>query len=183
MFVDPTLGNITIFAGNFAPANYMLCQGQLLSINTYAALYAILGTIYGGDGMSTFGLPNLLDRTAIGAGRSTAGTTYVEGQTGGNNTVSLNSSNVPLHTHPQTSFSASFAVSNVNATQASPVGNVPAVIPSETDYNTGASTTMAISTYSSTTVPAGSGGPVTITSPYLAMNYIIAVYGIFPSRN
>jgi microcystin-dependent protein len=101
--MDPYIGEIRIFAGNFAPSGWFLCQGQTLSISSYQALFAIIGITYGGNGTTNFQLPNLQGRFVIGVGISSAGTIYDLGQHGGVEQVSLSISNLPAHTHVATS--------------------------------------------------------------------------------
>ncbi len=183
MFVDPTIGNITIFAGNFAPMSYMFCDGTLLPITNYQALYAIIGTTYGGNGVSTFALPDMRNRVVVHAGQGPGLSLYVEGQVGGHNSVTLLSSNLPMHTHTFTSITAQWPVTSGNATQGSPVSGLPAAVPSDPIYGTTPTTTMAVSNSVGLSVSNGGNTPVSLQSPYLAMYYIIAVEGIFPSRN
>jgi len=183
MFVDPTIGNITIFAGNFAPLDYQFCAGQPLAINSYAALYAIIGTMYGGDGVTTFNLPDMRNRVVVHVGQGTGLSLYTEGQTGGASSVTLLSSNLPVHTHTFTSFTSQWPVTSANASQASPVNAVPASIPSDGLYSSAPNNNLAPSVSNGLTVSTGGSTPVPLQSPYLAMYYIIAVFGIFPSRN
>jgi microcystin-dependent protein len=183
MFVDPTIGNVTIFAGNFAPVSYMLCEGQSMSISNYTALYAIIGTIYGGDGVSTFKLPDMRNRVVVHAGQGPGLGHYAEGQVGGNNSITLLSSNLPVHTHTLVSFTAQWPVANSNGTQGSPVGGVPAVNGNDNIYSSASTATLAASHYNGASVIAGASAPISLQSPYQAMYYIIAVEGIFPSRN
>jgi microcystin-dependent protein len=99
MFVEPYLSNVTIFGGNFAPRGWMFCQGQLLAIAAYDALFALIGTTYGGDGQSTFALPDLRSRVAVHPGQGSGLSMYTLGQMGGVENVTLLSSNMPAHTH------------------------------------------------------------------------------------
>lgn len=182
MFIEPYLGNVTIFAGNFAPRGWMFCQGQLLSIAAYDALFALLGTTYGGDGQTTFGLPDLRSRAAVHAGQGQGLSNYVLGEMGGWESTTLLSINLPVHTHGVTSFTpqqpASTATTGVNI----PTNAYPAA--GTALYNT-ASDGSSMGSYSSlsSTPIAGASQPISIVQPYLAMNFIIAVEGIFPSRN
>jgi microcystin-dependent protein len=179
---DPYLGEIRIFAGNFAPQGWALCQGQTLSISANSALFSLLGTTYGGNGMSTFNLPNLCGRCVLGFGQSTTGTTYVEGQASGTENVTLTQANLPQHTHPYAP-----AVNNANATVNDPTGAIPAAVNSGTGreptqypaYTKNASTGTALAQQ---TGVAGQGLPVSNMQPYLVINYIIALTGIFPPR-
>lgn len=176
---EPYLGAIFMFAGNFNPRGYQLCQGQLLAISQNAALFSILGTTYGGNGTTTFALPDLRGRAPIGQGQGPGLSPVNLGQQGGSNTVSILTSNLPSHTH-------TINVSTAPAGQGSPSGNFPASV---VDSGGGASNGYNSSatggaTFNPTAVnPTGSSLPLNIQDPYLGINYIIAVQGIFPSRN
>jgi microcystin-dependent protein len=179
---DPYIGEIRIFAGNFAPMGWALCQGQTLSISTNSALFSLLGTTYGGNGTSTFNLPNLAGRCVLGMGASTTGTTYVEGEASGSENVTLLQTNLPSHAHPY-----SPTVNNANATVSDPTGAIPAVVNAGTSrepaqypaYTKNASTGTAAAQMTGVT---GQGIPVSNMQPFLVINYIIALVGIYPSR-
>ena len=110
--MEEYIGIVKIFAGNFAPRGWMLCQGQILSIAQNTALFSLLGTTYGGNGVTTFGLPNLCGMAPLGTGRSPiSGNTYVEGQMGGTEKVTLLANHLPPHNH-----TAKLGVSSANAT-------------------------------------------------------------------
>jgi microcystin-dependent protein len=180
---DPFLGQITIFAGNFAPRNWAFCDGQLLSINQNQALFAILGTTYGGDGRTTFGLPDLRGRVAIGKGQGAGLSSYPLGSRGGQERVTLVETQIPSHDHT--------AASVANAVM--PAGNSNDAVNnfwaddagvSSGTYHTGpANAEMNASAISTTVNNAGGGQNHENRQPYLAMNYIIALQGLFPSRN
>lgn len=183
MFTEPYLANVTIFAGNFAPRGWAFCKGQLLSIAENSALFALIGTTYGGDGQVTFALPNLQSRVAIHAGQAPGLSSYIIGQIGGTESVTPTGNQLGGHTHPFVSATGKPTANSSVGTVADPTNAVPAVI-SVNAYNTATSgAVMGAVTCTTTTAPAGQGGPLDIISPYLAMNYIIAVEGIFPSRN
>ncbi|MFD2603435.1 phage tail protein [Flavobacterium suzhouense] len=183
--MEEFIGIVKLFAGNFAPRGWALCNGQLLSISQNTALFSILGTTYGGDGQSTFALPNLQGNTAIGAGTSRLGTTYVPGQVAGTPTVTLNTSQIPSHNHTGQIF-----VSNTNSNTGTPTAGTVLGIPGTTqgrDFVASLGYTTAtpnVNIANSVTVgPTGGNQPFSIMQPYLAMNYIICLEGIFPSRN
>jgi microcystin-dependent protein len=184
MFIEPYLGNITVFAGNFAPRAWMFCQGQLLSIANYDALFALIGTTYGGDGQVTFALPDFRSRIGVHAGQGSGLSNYVLGQMAGTENVTLLSINLPLHNHsllgnPVVKQPASTATtSGVN----NPQNAYPASGATQFNNASDGNTMGAYSSISSTPI-AGSNQPISIVQPYLAMNFIIAVEGIFPSRN
>lgn len=184
MFTEPYLGVVTVFAGNFAPRSYMLCQGQLLQIAQYDALYSLIGTTYGGDGVSTFALPDLRGRVAVHQGQSPGVSDfYVIGQIGGTENIALTTSNLPAHTHVFTSLTGNQTVSSNNGDQDNPAGNVPAVIAGINSYNSSGTGAMSPTTNSISTPVSGGNQTFNNASPVLAMNYIIAVEGIYPSRN
>ncbi|MET0461852.1 MAG: tail fiber protein [Chitinophagaceae bacterium] len=184
MFFEPYLGNVTVFAGNFAPQNWMFCQGQLLSIQQYTPLFAIVSNIYGGDGVSTFGLPNLSGRRAIHAGQGTGLYNYALGSVGGSESLTLTQAQLPTHTHNLESITGSPGASAQPGTLNSPTSAVPAVIPNTSAYaSSPGGVDLGASTNHAPTVIAGGASPIPVTSPYLVMNYVIAVLGIFPQRS
>ena len=169
----PTLGEIYMFAGNFAPNGYALCNGQLLPISQNAALSSILGTTYGGNGVSNFALPNLQGRVPIHAGTG-AGSTFVLGEAAGVENVTLTSSQIPSHNH-------SLACQTAGGDQASPSGHLLATdgTGNALSYATTANATLAAGAVGT----AGGSQPHTNVQPFLAINFTIALVGIFPSRN
>lgn len=182
MFIEPYLGNITVFAGNFAPRAWMFCQGQLLAISQYDALFALIGTTYGGDGQNTFALPDFRSRVAVHAGQGAGLSNYYIGEMSGTENVTLLSSNMPAHNHSLVSFTVSQSASTATTGVSVPQNAYPAG--GATVY-ANSSDGSAMGSYSSmgTTVIAGASQPLPMLQPYLAMNFIIAVEGIFPSRN
>jgi microcystin-dependent protein len=165
---EPFIGEIVLFAGNFAPRGWALCNGQLLPIAQNTALFSILGTTYGGNGQTTFALPDLRGRAAIHSGQGPGLENYELGQSGGEETVTLNVNQLAPHQHAQP------------ATSAEETTNRPTnAVPAKGGVYAGASdgTTMAPTTVS------GSGQPHDNRSPYLTVNFIIALEGVFPSRN
>lgn len=172
------IGTILPFGFTFAPQNWISCNGQILSISQNSALFSLIGTIYGGDGISTFGVPNLGGRVAVGQGSS-----YPIGQVAGNETVTLLTSNLPPHTHTLTGTTAAAAATVPDATNGF-LANA-----NGEDVNLG-SVTVKIYGPAGTPVPlapqsiglTGSNAPVSVMQPYLALNYCMALYGLFPSR-
>lgn len=185
MFVDQYLANVTAFAGNFAPRGWLLCNGQLLSIAQNTALFALIGTIYGGNGQTTFALPDLRGRAALHPGTGPGLSFHDLGEQGGNETITITNNQLPAHTHAFTSATGGQAASAVAGTTDIPTNNYPAPVNgSGNAYSTSPSTAkLGASTFSTNTAITGGSQPVTILSPYLALNFIIAVEGIFPSRN
>lgn len=181
--MDATLANITIFAGNFAPLSYAFCNGALLSIAENTALFSLLGTTYGGDGQTTFALPDLRGRSPKGTGQG-PGLSYCDlGEVAGTESTTLLTSNLAPHIHAAT---ASFTMKvNGNAGgETSPVGNTLGTASQSVYANTvTAGVTMAPISGNATSGIAGNSQPVPNMMPYLALNFIIAVEGIYPSRN
>ncbi len=169
---NPFLGEIKLFAGNFAPVNWALCNGQLLAISENDALFSLLGTTYGGDGQTTFALPDLRSRVPISVGTSTTGTTYTQGQSSGSETVTLLQPQMPTHSHPAKATSA-------GGSSNSPTGQVWASS-SLNQYAAG----PAVPTMNAGNLGlAGGSQPHANIMPLLAVNYIIALAGIYPSLN
>ncbi len=167
------LGEIYLVPYNFAPKGFADCNGQLLSISQNTALFSLLGTTYGGDGKSTFALPDLNDRVPIGAGQGPGRSNYIEGEVGGESTHLLTIAEMPSHTHALMADSG-------EAMTPHPLGNFPARI------------AAGIPVYSSSANAAGSANAVGIAGgnlphnnlqPFLGLKYIIATQGVFPSRN
>ena len=165
---QPYVGEIRIFAGNFAPAGWMFCEGQLLPISENETLFQLIGTTYGGDGQSTFALPDLRGRIPIHQGNG-----FILAENGGVESVTLTVSQIPAHTHP-------LLGSANNATTTSPTNNVPATMPEVTTFAYGTDappTTLSPQSQA----PDGGSQPHDNFQPYLCVNYIISLFGIFPS--
>lgn len=182
MFVQPYLATVTIFAGNFAPRSWAFCDGSLQSIADNTPLFALIGTTYGGDGITTFALPDLRGRSALGTGQGPGQPNYILGQLAGTENTTLIVSNLPMHNHVATSVTGNPGSFDASGNANTPQGNIPAEITAR--YTTANPDGQMAPTISMSTTPvAGASSPVSNISPYLAMNYIIAVEGIFPSRN
>jgi microcystin-dependent protein len=181
MFIDPYIGAITIFGGNFAPQSWMLCQGQLLSIANYTALFSLIGTTYGGDGQNTFALPDLRGRKGIHYGQGLGLPTYFIGTKVGAEQITLLATNLPVHTHVSPVLTGT-PQGSTNTTGVATPSNT--MVPAAGQAIYGAPEGLAMGSYSSSTTSAIAGGstPVPTLVPYMAMNYIITVEGIFPSR-
>lgn len=179
---DPFLGEIRPFGFNFPPSGWALCAGQLMSISQNSALFSLLGTNYGGNGTSTFGLPNLQGSIAVGQGQGPGLSDYYIGQTGGQENVTLLGSELPGHTH---TLPVASAVSNKTGTPGPTVylGPTGARGESEPVYNTAAQITGGFVNMLATAVrPAGSGIPHNNMGPYLVINYCISLKGQYPTR-
>ena len=184
--MEGTIGVVTCFAANFAPRNWATCDGQLLAISVNQALFAILGTTYGGNGTTTFGLPDLRGRTAVSVGQGNF-SNYNLGQQAGAETATLNINNLPAHNH-NGNITIALGCDSSPATVTRPTNTSPAVssigayatTPSKTGNN---NDTMAAPTYAAAIGLNSGGQPINNLGPYLAVYYIICLSGIFPSRN
>jgi len=178
---EPFLGQLYFVSFNFPPKGYTFCNGQLMAINTNQALFALLGTTYGGDGRSTFGLPNMQGRVPVHQG-GPSGLTL--GQTGGSTTVTLTTPYLPAHTH-SVSATAQIPASSAAATAVAPSGNSLANSVHTLNYSASAPSVTMGSTVSvtGTTGFTGGGQPFSNMQPYTVLNCIIALQGIFPTQN
>ncbi len=176
------MATIKLFAGNFAPRGFMFCNGAILPIAQNSALFSLLGTTYGGDGITTFALPNLNGRTPVGAANSNTAKPVQLGELGGKSQTTLLSSNLP-------SFYSSLNVSNTNASSATPSANSSLAISGTIDgrdfkavpsfVNGDPNTPLNLKSVSYQ----GQNLPIDNMPPYLGLNYIICVEGIYPSRS
>jgi microcystin-dependent protein len=178
----PFLGQITMFGGSFAPRGWALCQGQLLAISSFQSLFSLLGTTYGGDGRTTFGLPDLRGRSAIHPGTSGSSGGINLGNKVGDESVILNTNQIPAHTH-SAMMRANTGPPDVTDMTAMtdgtlPTGHVLAMAPFYQDQAPNSDMNAGAVTVSST---GGSGHDN--MQPFLTINYIIALQGVFPSRN
>jgi microcystin-dependent protein len=169
------IGSIVMFAGNYAPEGWAFCQGQILPINQYQALFSILGTTYGGNGSTNFALPDLRGRAPIGMGQGPGLTPVNLGQPVGSETATLNASQMPSHGHTVACDAAS-ASSGADPTNHYP-GN-PGSLSEAQLYGGTATATMAQGMIQ----PAGGGQPFSIRQPSMGMNYIICLQGLYPPR-
>jgi microcystin-dependent protein len=185
---EPFLGQITMFAGNFAPRGWAKCEGQLLQISQYSALFSILGTMYGGDGRTTFALPDLRGRTPIGVGTGPGLTPRREGQRSGSETNTMTVQQMPSHNH--TNVTATILLGASSGVRDTPIAGD---VPSAASFSSGLSSTKvnaygpATDTINGQAIPPtqNTGGQQAQNNmqPYLTINYIIALQGIYPSRS
>jgi microcystin-dependent protein len=194
--MDGTLGEIRGFAGNFAPRNWNYCDGTLLSCANFAALFSILGTIYGGNGNTNFALPDLRGRIPVGQGQGPGLSNWTLGDTVGAENVALTMATMPAHTHTAAltgttlTGTATPGCLNDAGGESSPAGNVMAAIPGayaaagDADSNM-ASINISInpSAIGVSVGVTGSGLPFSLVQPSLTINWIICLTGIYPSRN
>jgi microcystin-dependent protein len=175
------IGEIRIFAGNFAPLGWLFCKGQLLAISEYDTLYSLIGTTYGGDGSTTFAVPNLSTRLVAGQGQLPGGSNYLMGQALGTETVTMNSLQLPVHSH---ALVATVGVPDGGTVSNDPTGNY---------FGSGGANayTTVIGDNPGTLLPdsvvgqsgaAGGGQGHANIQPVLAINYIIATQGVYPSQ-
>jgi|HubBroStandDraft_1064217.scaffolds.fasta_scaffold120849_2 microcystin-dependent protein len=179
--MDPFLGEIRMVGFNFAPNGWALCNGQLLAISSNTALFSLLGTTFGGNGVSTFGLPNLQSRVPIHQGQGVGLSVYTMGEMAGFENITLITNQIPAHNHLM-------AINNANANQTDPTGGLlsktnngdrtsPLAYPT---YSNAASTGNLANNAISMT---GGNLPHSNLQPFLVVNFIIALNGIFPSRS
>ncbi|GAB2962236.1 tail fiber protein [Hymenobacter coalescens] len=177
--MDPFIGEIRLMGFDFPPKGWLFCQGQTLPINQNQALFSLLGTQYGGDGVQTFKLPDLRGRVALGMGAGPGLATYTLGQVGGAETVALTPAQLPAHDHTFTGTIKTCAAAEGNQ----PSGYFPAPA-GVTQYSAGASNAaMGGNALAGSTSTAGGSQPHENRQPMIVMNYAIAVQGIFPSRS
>ena len=170
----PFMGEVRVFAGTFAPRDWAFCNGQSLAISQYDALYALLGTTYGGDGVNTFNAPDARGRVPVGQGTGPGLTARVQGQTYGTETVTLLTTQIPAHTHQA-------LVSNTAANLNTPSGQL---IGQGLHYLASTETANRVAQMlPNTGGTAGGSQPHENMMPFLAMSFILCLQGIFPSRN
>jgi microcystin-dependent protein len=183
--MDSFIGQIMMFAGNFAPNGWAFCNGQSMSIAQNAALFSLLGTTYGGDGVTTFMLPNLQGRVPVHFGNGPGLSPVAQGQSGGTQSATLTMNNLPAHSHL-------LNVNNGQATQSDPTGGFLAQPNNSPDSRTPAAPTLGFvpggtgsnAQAAPTSIsPVGNGQPFSTQPPYLAVNFVICLNGIYPSRS
>ena len=172
---EPFIAEIRIFAGNFAPRGWAFCNGQLLPIDQNTALFSLIGTTYGGDGRTTTALPNLKGRAPMHPGRGPGLTSKRLGQKGGTESVTLSEAQIPSHAHTLRGYDR-------RAGSGVPKDQFFAEARDGTPYNTN-TTANLVDTSSTTLGTAGGSQPHNNLEPYLTLNFIIALVGIYPSRN
>ena len=171
----PFIAEISMFGGNFAPRSWAFCNGQILAISQNPALFSLLGTTYGGNGTSNFGLPNLQGCVPMHPGQGAGLTSRVLGETGGSASINLSVAQMPGHAH------TTAVASGTTANSPSPAGHNPATPAGGTPY----ADTGSASMYPPTAASGAAGGslPHNNLMPYLAVSFIIALTGVFPARN
>lgn len=177
--MEGTMAEIRMFAGNLTPKNWAFCNGQILSISSNQALFSLLGTTYGGDGINTFALPNFQSRVPVGAGHGPGLSLYTQGQLGGTENTTMQINQMPYHTHGITgTLKVGDGADTTSPADAYPGSPSAAIYAGSVDTNT-----LAANSVTGQTTPSGSGQPFSIVQPYIGMQYVICLYGIFPSRS
>lgn len=181
--MEGTIGEIRMFAGNFSPRSWLFCSGQLINIASNTALFSILGTTYGGNGQTTFAIPDFRGRVAVGTGQGAGLSNVILGERAGSPSVTLLAQNMPAHTHPLTG-AVNMQINNDTAglTDDATGRRFGAFGTVFTSVN-GDLVNMAADVSTLAVGASGSSQPFGIMPPYLGMNYIICQFGIFPSRD
>ena len=177
--MDPFLGEIRAVGFNFAPRDWALCQGQLMSVAQNTALFSLLGTTYGGDGRNTFGLPDLRGRLVVSPGQGPGLSNYALGQLSGTESVALTSDQLAAHTHGLTGVVLRVSGNPGNST--TPANGLLAST-EDLHYSSGSSVQMAPDVLTGTALPVGNNVGHPNLMPYLTLNYVIALQGIYPPR-
>jgi microcystin-dependent protein len=179
MGAEPFIGEIILFAGNYAPAGWAFCNGQLLPISQNTALFSLLGTTYGGDGQTTFALPDLRGRTPIGSGSGPGLTSRALGERAGAETHTLTTAELPPHSHD---LQLDLFGSSSPAHHRHPGDRVPGSTLDSAYSDATGLTPMAVEAIDGAALSAGGGQPHNNMPPFLGLNYLIALVGIFPPR-
>ncbi len=187
MSTEPFIGEVKLLAFNFPPRGFQLCQGQTISIANYTALFALIGTTYGGDGQTTFKLPDLQGRVPVHQGQGPGLPMVTIGQAGGSYQTTIGTANMPMHIHTLFGATAVFNANDNAGGENSPDGGYFGMNSSQAFYASAPAANEFMNPgmvrVSGTTGAQGGSVPVDITNPYLCINYSIAMEGIFPSRN
>jgi microcystin-dependent protein len=170
---QPYVGEIRMFAGNFNPVGWEFCDGQLMPISENETLFQLIGTTYGGDGESTFALPNLQSRIPIHMGTGSSGTTYALAETGGVESVTLTVQQIPAHTHP--------LMASMDSGSQSIAGNAVLAAQSPVSIYRPNATPPNVAMNASSVSPVGGNQPHENMQPFVCINYIISLFGLYPS--
>lgn len=178
---QPFVGQLAIFAGSFAPVGWAFCNGQALAIDQNPVLFQLIGTTYGGDGQTTFNLPDLQGRVPVHQGQGPGLSGFVQGQTGGAESVTLTTQQLPTHTHALGAAASANSSTPANTVLASEGGADASKVSIYAPFDaTSANMTALLPT---SLASAGGSQPHENRQPYLAINYIIALQGVFPTQN
>jgi microcystin-dependent protein len=185
--MEPTLAEIRMFGGNFAPRGWALCEGQLLPINQNQSLYSIIGTIYGGDGRTSFALPDFRGRINIGPGHGAGLSSHSQGAKGGTETNTMSLANMPSHNHVGSFTGAPHLPVGDNVDGGDDPSDQYLGTPGTDIYNSAASAGETLgpldNSLSVSVANTGANTPYNNMQPFLALNFIICLQGLFPSRN
>ena len=181
--MTPDLAMIYLFAGNFAPQGYAMCNGQIMSISANTALFSLIGTFYGGNGQNTFALPDLRGRVPNHQGQGPGLQSYSVGQVGGAETASLNLSQIPSHSHALNVSAGGGTTGTPGSTTYIAAGPLTGSGPNATQLKTYSTNGPATALIPNSIGSTGGGQPFSILPPYLTITYVIALQGVFPSRN
>ncbi|HEY1090519.1 MAG TPA: tail fiber protein [Burkholderiaceae bacterium] len=176
--LEPFIGSVCLVAFTFCPRGFAEANGQIMSIAQNTALFSLLGTTYGGNGQTTFALPDLRGRVPVGVGQGPGLSSVDQGEVTGSETVTLNAQQLPAHTH-----SAQLKANSANGNTDSPSGAALAKLPRSNIYASAGTVDTNMTSNAITVSPAGGSQPVGIRNPMLGLRYCIAIEGIFPSRN
>ncbi len=183
MSTEPFIGEIKIFGFDFAPRFYANCMGQIMAISQNTALFSLLGTTYGGNGQTTFALPDLRGRMPIGQGQGPGLPIYSMGELGGTTNVTLLSNNMPIHNHAATGINVRIPVTAASEDSSATNNYIGNAVNDTFGPAASATNSLGAPVVSGSTALAGGSQPFSILNPYLTINYSIALQGIFPSRN
>lgn len=183
--VNPFIAEVIMFGGNFAPRGWAKCEGQLLAINSNTALFSILGTTYGGDGRSTFGLPDLRSRNPIGPGNGPGLSGYRQGPGGGREKTTLDVPHMPSHSHYAlaSKVKASFTPPSGGANSGTPAGNNFSSSAANIYSTNGVNVAMASNAVDVKLGNTGGNTPFSDVQPWCSVQFIIALFGVYPSRS
>lgn len=183
--MEGTIAEIRMFASNFSPRFWFLCNGQILSIASNTAFFALLGTTYGGNGQTTFAIPDFRGRTPLGTGTGPGLPNIDLGEKSGTTSTTLLLNNLPAHIHPINGTAALIQGGKAErvGTSGTPVANYPSITDGINAYSTTSDSNTAPLINNLTVSPSGSSQPFSNRSPYLGISIIICAFGIFPSRN
>lgn len=178
--MEGVIGYTTAFAGNFAPKNWAICTGQTMSISSNTALFSILGTTYGGNGTTTFALPDLQGRAVVGAGQGPGLSSYSLGQASGSENTTLSTNQMTAHSHP-----LSVVLTPMAAITQSVESPANAVYGQGSENLYGSTTDVFLKPFPATVImtPTGNSTPMPTLAPVLGLNYVICMFGVFPARN
>jgi microcystin-dependent protein len=181
--MEGTMAVVTMFASNFAPKYWAFCNGQILSISQNQALFALLGTTYGGNGTTNFALPNLQGRVPIGTGSAPGLSNYTLGQAAGAAATTLTLGNLPMHMHGPGAVPVGIDCDSNPASEQFPDGFYIAGVNNAYSTTPASGVSMQAPVYTATIGSTGNNQPIPLMPPYLVVNFIICMQGVFPSRN